>query len=346
MALPCHHRKSPYSGVVRRSILLLFPLILLLSLTWGRSPVPSSRDNRLAFVPEEVPPPRSLSKYLGPFRLEGAWHVLSANDEVYGYSALVKQPGGGFLAFNDAGGVLRFNPPDSAGRAPAKGRVGFRKITRDKVSQDVESVVRGPDGTYWVGMEGTNQIVRLNARLAETGRVAPPLMFGWGLNSGPEAFARLSDGRFVTIREVTRSTFDARLHEAVLFDGDPIEHPQGHGFLFDGPDNFSTVDMTVLPDGRALVLMRRFLWPVPMRFAGRIVIVDTRKIRPGAVLRSIPLASLASVLRVDNFEAISAVPQPDGRIAVWIMSDDNNMRIAQRTLLWKLTVDPAELPWP
>jgi hypothetical protein len=171
-------------------------------------------------------------------------------------------------------------------------------------------------------------------------------MASWVVNTGAEAMARLHDERFVAIREVTPSWFEARLHDAVLFAGDPIAHPDGQRFRVDAPDDFSVVDMAVLPDGRALILMRRLLWPLPMRFAGRIVIADTARIRPGQVWRTIELAKLAPGWAVDNFEGIAAVPQADGRIAVWIISDDNHMRALQRTLLWKLSVDPVKLPWP
>jgi len=334
--------------VVRRSIFLILPLLVLVGLSWGRSPVPKrSHEKAIYFAPEVLPSPATMARYLGPFQLEQAWQVRSDNDAFYGYSSLIPQPDGELLAFNDAGGYLRFAPPGVTPKTtPRLSLEKFAMGQREKTLQDVESSVEGPDGQIWLGLETTNDIVRLNAQLEETGRAAPPLMSQWAVNTGAEAMARMADGRFVVVREVTRSLFDARLHEAVLFDGDPVEHPQGHGFLLDVPDNFSVVDMAPIPDGRALVLMRRLIWPMPMRFAGRIAIIDLHKVRPGAVVHAVPLASLASVLPVDNFEAIGMVPRHDGKLTVWIMSDDNHMRVLQRTLLWKLAVDPKQLPWP
>ncbi|MEJ2409763.1 MAG: esterase-like activity of phytase family protein [Novosphingobium sp.] len=308
---------------------------------------PGTSDLRVRVVPIALPPKHTLQAYLGAFRLEGGWQLKSRNDMFFGYSSMVPQPDGRILALNDAGDYLRFSPPGVLPPRLQIGGIGFREHVGGKKYRDVESVAHDPvTGRYWLGLESRNMIVRTDARLVEEAGVAPRAMAGWGLNTGPEALARLPDGRFVTIREVTRSLFDPRLHEAVLFDGDPVEHPDGHRFLFEGPDNFSVVDMALLPDGRALILMRRLLWPLPMRFAGRIVVADTRQIRPGKVWHSLPLASLASVLPVDNFEAIGVVPRPDGRVTVWLMSDDNGMRVWQRTLLWKLSVDPRRLPWP
>ncbi|WP_255405894.1 esterase-like activity of phytase family protein [Novosphingobium sp. CF614] len=310
-------------------------------------PAPICRDPRVSVVPLTMPPARMLAPFLGPFHLEGAWQLESRDSKFFGYSSMVPLPDGRILAINDAGGYMRFSPPGAKPSVPQLRWIKFGPHGRDNSYHDVESVAHDPaSGRYWLGLEGRNAIFRLNARLVEEARIKSPAMAGWALNTGPEALARLPDGRFVTIREITRSWRDSRLHEAVVFDGDPILHPDGRKFLFDGPDNFSVVDMALLPDGRALILMRRLLWPLPMRFAGRIVIADTARIRPGHVWHSIPLASLASVLPVDNFEAIGLVPQPDGRVAVWLMSDDNRMRRLQRTLLWKLSVDPRRLPWP
>lgn len=333
---------------MRRNIALSLALLVLLVITWGRGqPLPPDEKLRIRTAPLLLPPPRVLSSYLGPFHLEGAWHMSSPDWRFYGYSAMVPQPGGRILAVNDAGGYLWFSPPGTQPSKPAVGWFDFADSGGEKLTQDSESVAYDPaSGRYWLGLEGRNAIVRFNAAMKEDGRVRPPAMRHWGNNTGPEAMARLHDGRFVVIREVTGSKWEPRLHEAVLFDGDPVEHANGHKFLFDGPDNFSVVDMALLPDGRALILMRRLLWPVPMRFAGRIVIADPAQIRPGQVWHSVPLAALASVLPVDNFEAIGVVPRADGQVTVWLMSDDNQMHLLQRTLLWKLSVDPRRLPWP
>ena len=332
---------------MRRAIVLV-PLLALLMLTWGRSHVTRPiKDLHIAVKLLAMPPQRKLATYLGPFRFDGGWQLRSRNRRFFGYSSMLPQPDGRILALNDAGSYLAFSPPGAAASVPHVDDIEFIESEGSKSFRDVESVAHDAvSGRYWLGMEGRNQIVRLNAHMQEEARVTPAAMAGWGDNTGPEAMARLPDGRFVVIREVTRSLFDDRLHEAVLFDDDPVAHPKGHKFLFDGPDNFSVVDMALLPDGRALILMRRLLWPMPMRFAGRIVIADTAHIRPGTIWHSVPLASLASVLPVDNFEAIGIVPQSGGRITVWLMSDDNDMRVLQRTLLWKLSADPRRLPWP
>ncbi|MFC6620615.1 esterase-like activity of phytase family protein [Novosphingobium panipatense] len=335
---------------MRRSLPLVTLAFPLLWATWARSERPQTvqgADAELTIERQKLPARPVLDAYLGPLRLEGAWQYRSPNQRISGYSALVALKDGRLRAFSDSGEVLSFPRPPGPGSGARTVSLRFSLPRNDKAGRDVESVAFDPKtGRQWVALEGSNRIVRLSPKLRETGHVHPAGMARWGRNSGAEAMARLRDGRFVVIREVTTSILESRRHEALLFAGDPVDHPVAQAFHFEGPDNFSVVDMAVLPDGRALVLMRRLLWPLPMRYAGRIVLADTAQIRPGTVWRSTPVASLASVLPGDNFEAIAAVPGKDGRIVVWLMSDDNAMRVLQRTLLWKLSVHPADLPGP
>ena len=114
-------------------------------------------------------------------------------------------------------------------------------------------------------------------------------------------------------------------------------------FTFAGSREFSPTDMAQLPDGRVLILMRRLVWPFPLRFACRIVIADPAAIRAGAVWQGTEVAKLSSSLPVDNFEGLAIEPRGGGRVTVWLISDDNHAA-TQRTLLWKLAVDPARLP--
>lgn len=331
---------------MRRTIALLLPLLVLLAITWGHAPpAERDRDMRVRLIPLPLPPREQLAPFLGPFRLEAAWRIESGHYLASGFSAMVTEPQGRILAFSDAGGTMRFAPPGAAPLEPEMGWINFRPKRPAFLYRDVESVAHDPaTGRYWLGIEGRNEIVRTDAGLVKKRQVKPAAMAGWGKNAGSEAMLRLADGRFVVIRETTRSLLDSRLHEAVLFAGDPTLHPDGRKFLFEAPDNFSVVDMALLPDGRALILMRRLLWPLPMRFAGRIAVADPALIRPGRVWRSTQVAALASVLPVDNFEAIGVAPGPAGRVTVWLLSDDNHMRFLQRTLLWKLSVDPRRLP--
>ena len=153
---------------------------------------------------------------------------------------------------------------------------------------------------------------------------------------------RLADGRFVVLREGFNGWFEDRQHKAVLFSGDPILYGEPRKFTFDGPAGFSPTDMAQLPDGRVLILMRSLVWPMPARFSGRIALADPADIVPGGVWWAKEIAKLVPPLPLDNLEGLAIRPRKDGKVTVWLISDDNNA-VAQRTLLWKMVLDPADL---
>ena len=55
------------------------------------------------------------------------------------------------------------------------------------------------------------------------------------------------------------------------------------------------------------------------------------------------LTRLEAPLPVDNFEGLAITPAAGGKVHVWLISDDNQA-VTQRTLLWRLELDLADLP--
>jgi len=331
---------------VRRNIALLILLIGVTVTTWARSErVLIVPDDTLHFTALKLPPQAKLAAHLGPFRLVGAWHMTLGSYKFGGYSALVALPDQRLLAVADNGRFLTFMPPGCRHRyTPILGEL-LTDPRNDKRGVDTESATRDPKtGEIWLGLEFLNAIVRLGPDWHETGRVRPPAMAHWPSNSGPEAMVRLADGRFVALSEGPQEWIRPRHHDGVVFARDPVAlRGKGGHFTFEGPTAFMPVDMAQLPDGRVLVLMRTLIWPLPELFAGRIAIGDPAQIRAGKTWKVTEVARLASGLPIDNFEGMAIVPRQDGRITVWLISDDNQTNL-QRTLLWKLVVDPKDLP--
>ncbi|GGC04043.1 hypothetical protein GCM10011494_23110 [Novosphingobium endophyticum] len=327
---------------MRRSIALAF-LTLLVGLTWARSPEPArDRGQSFAYVPLAVPPWADAEYHLGAFSLDGAWQMASRSYGFGSYSALLAMPDRTLLALSDNGTYLRFTPPGAERGRFETGEIKVGKF-RSKEQRDIESAARDPrTGQLWLGLEGSNAVIRLAPGLDVLGKARPRAISRWGSNSGAEAMARLADGRFVLLREAADDWLAKWRHDAVVFEGDPTAGAKSWHFVFDGPAGFSPTDMTQMPDGRLLILMRRLVWPMPQRFAGRLVLADPADIRPGKVWKAREVARIASSLPVDNFEGLAVVPSRDGRLTVWIISDDNFSRL-QRTVLWKLSVDPRRL---
>ena len=115
---------------------------------------------------------------------------------------------------------------------------------------------------------------------------------------------------------------------------DPVEGAVPVPFGYRGPRNFRPTDAAELPDGRVVVLHRRF--SIPNGFASALTIIDPRAIRSDGVVTGTLLATLAPPLTVDNMEAL-AIEQRDGQTILWIASDDNYF-FGERTLLMKFAL--------
>ncbi|MBV1689916.1 esterase-like activity of phytase family protein [Novosphingobium sp. G106] len=297
----------------------------------------------IRFAEVKLPPKAELAHHLGAFELERAWSLTSDYSAFGGYSALLPRPGGRLMAIGDNARRFEFSPPGVPYARPISAEVlpGFERIRKNR---DTEAATQDPaTGTVWVAREDSNAISRIDPAFRSFVNIRPVLMHDWPRNVGPEAMVRLHDGRFVVIEEGFTGFFEPRLHPAVLFPRDPLRGDRGVEFSFSGSPNFSVTDMAQLPDGRVLVLQRRLLWPFPLHFGGRITIADPAEIRPGVVWHATEVAKLTSSLPVDNFEGMAIEPRADGRVTVWLISDDNHA-VTQRTLLWKMVVDPARLP--
>lgn len=325
----------------------LAALLLLLAVapgTWLRSP-PEPRIHNLALEIVSVPlPPSAIARAnLGPFELEQVWQLRSQHYDFGGYSALIPLGMGRLLAVSDQGEFLRFSEP-GAPPAPQSLQPIFEEAIRMETDHDAESAARDPKtGDIWIATESSNGMFRYDAGLKLQAIAHPPEMHKWHLNLGAESMLRLPDGRFVVLREGATGWNEERRHPAVIFPGDPTRPAKLEHFTFSGPARFSPVDMAQVPDGRVLVLMRRLVWPMPFRFAGKIALADPTEIRAGGIWRAVEVAKLSSQLPVDNFEGIAVEPRNDGSLTVWLISDDNQA-LSQRTLLWKMRLDPAQLP--
>lgn len=280
---------------------------------------------------------------LGPFRLGGAWRIGKANSLVGSYSAAVPIGAGELLAFSDGGYFADF-PLPGALQTPVRIGGVFPGAAVAKNFRDIEAAARDPEtGTIWVALEGRNAVARLTPGLEIDAIRGVPEMRAWPDNTGPEAMVRLRDGRFLVLCECAEGWFEDRHNPALLFPGDPVDGARARPLRFYGPPGFRPTDVAELPDGRLLVLVRRLLWPMPPRFAAKLVLADPAAIGPNGALRGTELAALRAPVPVDNYEAIAIQPGAGGQLGAWVMSDDNNAA-TQQNLLLRLDFALADLP--
>lgn len=320
---------------MRRWLLILLVIAGLTPLTWVRSPPPIRDDNQRISVRQID----AAGAVTGDMTLDAAWHLRSTNRYFGSYSALVLLDDGQFLAASDRGRILQFAIPVDDGPQSARiggfaGRDPFKKQLTD-----LEALVRDSEtGRFWAGFEGTNTIERLEKDFRFSVKVRPKEMQGWSSNSGPEAMTRLGDGRFLVISEGTESWGDTGF-PALIFPGDPVLGADPLAFRFEPPSGFRPVDMTVLPDGRVLVLVRQFRLGIPPTFHVKLVLADPAEIAEEESWSGETVATITDPRLADNYEGVAVAKNVDGSLAVWLISDDNNATL-QRTLLVKLRWNP------
>lgn len=146
-------------------------------------------------------------------------------------------------------------------------------------------------------------------------------------NSGLEVLSSLGDGKIVAIAE----------------EGPKDDNDDSPGWVLDTATSattaftmkrvlpYSLTDATLLPDGRLLVLERRF---APTTGPGaQLRAYDPKALTEGAIVEGDLIAVLFAGITVDNMEGLAARKTADGKTLIYVVSDDNFQRPLQRTLI-------------
>jgi hypothetical protein len=324
-----------------------FFAVLVFFLLARSSPIPPDPLRPRAF-PVLARPIRIDSRQLEipsalSLRLDRAWELNAGIEEFGGVSAL-HASGNTLVLLSDRGAIIRLlvDPRARRWQADISALPPGCSSTNRSQGADTESLAGDPaSGTLWIGMEIRNAICRIRGVDAgQQSLYSPPAMKGWTATGGPEAMVRLEDGRFLVFEERPLSLGGRAPESALLlFDRDPVDPAaQVTRMHYRPPAGFRPVDAAMLPDGRMLVINRRF--SLPFTFAARLTIVDPRGLKAGASLTGPVIARFDGDQLGENFEAIAI--DNDGRnLIIWLASDNNFLDV-QRTLLlrfvWPLTV--------
>jgi hypothetical protein len=267
----------------------------------------------------------------GAVEFLGGW-VLTSEDPRFGGISAMHVSGGVATAISDAGVLLRFALPGVAGfgAVTAAALPQGPMPNRRKSDRDAEAMVVH-DGQAWIVWEWRRQVWRYDARTWRAQAAARPAAIRrLGRSNGAEALVRLADGRFLMLSETMAGGGVSR---ALLFAGDPTASAPAE-LSYRPPSGFRATDAALLPDGRVLVLNRRF--NLLEGLGAALVAVDPAAVRPGAVVEGREIARLQWPLALDNMEAL-AVTREGGRTILWIASDDN-FNPLQRTLLMRFAL--------
>ncbi|WP_066559163.1 esterase-like activity of phytase family protein [Croceicoccus bisphenolivorans] len=280
----------------------------------------------------------------GPFRLAGAWDLTGDAPEFHSLSGLAIAPSGSFLAVSDRGVMVAMPRPDVGKGVGMEGRGEINALQPDGrggfVLLDAEAVVLDHNGTVRIVIENRNEIRRLANAARQEARSRPEAMAGWTATRGPESLARLADGTFIVLGEGREKGRDGTF-PALVFEGDPAAGTEPWLFHLALPGGMRPVDAVGLSDGRMLVLGRSF-GPL-FQFGSAIYVVDMDRAGPATKVVAKLLGRIGGPDISDNFEGMAVEEAPDGRVTIWLVSDNNDAQVIQRTILLKLETRKSAL---
>jgi hypothetical protein len=310
---------------------------LLGTFAWPAQRPPPKRPAVVTMTAERavLDPGDPRRRRLGGLVLLDLW-VLSSRDVRFGGISAIHVEDGEVLAFSDSGSVFRFPAPRGPGTIPLRiGRVPRGPGPgRRKADRDVEAAVAA-GASVWLAFEGRNAVWRYRRHdLAFEAAAAPAALVDLPQSRGPEAMARLADGRFLVVSEGPMA--EDGTTPAFLFAGDPaLAATRTLPLRYRPPAGYRATDAAPLPDGRVLILNRSF--DVFRGWEAILTVADVRRSRPNVAIEGRPLAAFTGAATRDNLEALSVTREGD-RTIVWIASDDNFLPLLQRTLLMKFAL--------
>lgn len=271
---------------------------------------------------------------------------LRSPDPAFGGFSAMRVEGDRFTLLSDAGNIVEFTlgadwqPRDARfADLPGPGTGWYKRY------RDAESLTVDPEtGRVWVAFEWQDAIWRYDRTLSRVeASVRPPAMADWPVASGPEAMVRLRGGSFLVFAEGDRPKGQPNARTVLHFASDPtVTKRPPLSYAYVPPAGYSPVDAAELPDGRLLVLNRRF--SVPALFTAKLTLVDPRSVKLGGAMRGVELASFEPPFQHDNFEALAITREGTDTI-LWIATDDNQ-QFWEESLLLKFRLEFTKSPPP
>jgi hypothetical protein len=276
------------------------------------------------------------------------WHLTSDNPRFGGLSGIEYLANGTILAVTDKGDLVSF-PISKDGMPAARAKFSFLRDERGdpldgKKRGDAEGLAITDDGLMLVSFERDHRVMGFDLLGCGAGMLGaeivrwPPRLDGLYApldeNRGAEALTLLVDGRLL----IGLETLDKGSPIEILREGraprftDRLAPP--------GTQNLTGLDAAA---GHVFSLFRFWAPIIGNKIAVQAspVLADGTLGTPRLVLRIEP------PMAVDNFEGIATQDLGDGRVRLYLISDDN-FSTGQRTLLFvfdvRLAPPPSEAP--
>lgn len=318
---------------------LLVTVLALAVATCGQSPDGEVKRSGGAIV-ESLAEPLDITEpgmgRVGRLRYRGGLSLSSADERFGGLSGLaVAENGQDFVAVSDVGywvtGGLLYDQGGNLGGVENVFLEPFKQLNGEPIhwggENDAEALATTAAGDFVIAFERHHRIWRHPRPGARPKVLAPPAdLREQPYNGGMEAITMLADGRLMALSEHLESNGGT-----VGW----VQTPSGGWgrFTWKTSGGFRPTGAATLPDGRILVLERRFP-PV----GARLRIVPATAIIAGGTADGQEIARLEGSITVDNMEGVAVRREPDGATLIYLVSDDN-FNTLQRTLLMMFELD-------
>lgn len=270
-------------------------------------------------------------------RLSGAWQLTMDDARFGGFSSMMLA-GDDLVLLSDGGVMFRLHR-DGEGFASAT-TVSPLPLActkgQTRKGSDSESMSVTPDGReVRIGLERSNTVCAVDLdrpQYARSLNLAPMAL--WPQNAGAEAMASLL-GKGLAIIGETRDATDGT-HPLLWYDGDPADTgTRLTKMRYQPPRGYKPADAAFLPDGRMIVINRRFRLDAGRSTALSIIPAFTPT--EGQVLTGDTITEIANLPLAANYEGIAIAPRAGGH-TIWMVSDDNFSKPG-RTMLLRMELD-------
>ena len=296
-------------------------------------------------VPVDLRSADPSDRRLGNLIYRGGVSVVPADEAFGGLSAFkISADGSRFVSVEDNGhwasGALTYDAKgDLTGVADVRVSPMLKpdgKPLSGKIEGDSEGLAFADPfdlkGDAFVSYERDNRVLRYDfaasgGRSTGVAIAMPEEIAKLRENSGLEVLASLSDGRLVAMGE------EGFANDNEDSPGWVVDPATGASVRFTIKRNlpYALTDATLLPDGRLLVLSRRFS---PLTGPGaELRVFDPASLVEGATVEGQLVATMFGGVTVDNMEGLAARKTADDKTLIYVVSDDNFQRPLQRTLI-------------
>lgn len=305
-------------------------------------------------------------KSLGDLTFVGGFHLTSPDARFGGLSGLDLLEDGNLLAISDQGDFVWIDLAEN-GVTPTAARIGGMRDAagnslHGKSDADSEGLAY-MDGLALVSFEGNHRVLAFDLAKCGTAARGTDIVFGpfgsvlksafearqlkVGGNTGVEGLA-IAPGWFLFAGLESQLSGASPLSARALEAGPDFDTPIGLNMppvvgldiLPDGPDGedlrvFSLHRSTRALDSNVISIVEtRFTRELDQARlpANRMSEIQERAITRFRPISTRVLAQMNVFVTIDNFEGIAAREMPDGRVRLYVISDDNFSK-KQRTLL-------------